>query len=82
MELPKCFETRITLNINSKEVPDEVCNEVREKLWPERELGDNDTTAIYDATGKEDPDEAEDYPILCAYIASFGLKKCYINYGW
>ena len=81
MSLPKVFETRVTLNCYG-DVPDEVLYEISNKLWPDRELSDNDTTCIYDATGKEDPDEAEDYPNLCAYLVKHGLKRCYINYGW
>ena len=79
--LPDCFESVVTLDANSRMLPDSVKKEISDDLWPILELSDNDTAFF-------EPDEWEaDYPgrfvALPAYLREVGLPNgCSINYGW
>ena len=76
MNLPNCFYSRLTLNGNDRGLPDEVCNEISNELWPNRELN-NDSTTNFDVES-----DGEDYPAISAFLKQFNINECYITYGW
>lgn len=55
-------------------MPDDVKNEISDELWPNEELGDNDTAFI--------DIKDEKYPVIVAFLKQHNIKECYINYGW